>query len=150
MTVSAMKLDELNESACVKRAITFIRTRSVPHDAERDQAQLKAQLRYCGQVAEELGAEVVRVYLAVGGTTEALVRQLVEQLLQTVEDGGIDYVIVQHPDRLTRDPDELIAMAEQIEAAGAHLVTGVDRAGRMLDLTPLFQLIATTTERRTH
>ncbi len=149
MTNSAMGLDYINESARLKRALIFTRTRSLPHDAERDQAQLRAQLRYCGQVAEELGAEVVRAYVAVGGTTETLVRQLVEKLLQTVKDGGIDYVIVQHPDRLTRDPDDLIAIAEQVESSGAHLVTGADRAGRMLDLTPLVRLIATAHERRT-
>jgi DNA invertase Pin-like site-specific DNA recombinase len=148
MTDSASELPEQNEPASIKQAIIFTRTRSVPYDAERDQSQLKAQLRYWGQVAEELGAEVVRVYLAVGGTAQPHVSELIEHLLQTVERGGIDYVIVQHPDRLTREPDKLIALAEQIEAACAHLVTGADRAGRMLDLTPLLCLIATY-ERRT-
>jgi DNA invertase Pin-like site-specific DNA recombinase len=149
MTNSATKGSDLNESVRIKRAVIFTRTRSVPYDAERDQAQLKAQLRYCGQVAEELGAEVVRVYLAVGGAAQPHVSELIEQLLQTVERGGIDYVIVQHPDRLTRDPDKLIALADQIEAAGAHLVTGADRDGRMLGLAPLIRLIATAHERRT-
>ena len=101
MTNSEQQQDE-NQYASIKQALVFARTRSQPHDAGRDQAQLKAQLCYCGQVAEELGAEVVRSYVAVGGTTDPAVQDLIEGMLQTVTAGHIDYVIVQHPDRLTR------------------------------------------------
>src|SRR5689334_4413422 len=97
-----------------KRAVIFVRTRSVPHDAKRDQAQLRAQLYCCQQVAEELDAEVVRVYLAVGGTTDSHVRELIDRLLQTVEAGGVEYVIVTSFDRLTRRPGDLAKLARQV------------------------------------
>ncbi len=139
---------KIPEGAQPTRAVIFVRTRSVPHDAARDQAQLRAQLCCCQQVAEELGAEVVRVYLAVGGATEPQVWESVEHLLQTVEAGGIDYVVVTSFDRLARRPDDLARLARRVATAGARLVTTADPRASFLEAVSLTCLMFAAASKR--
>jgi DNA invertase Pin-like site-specific DNA recombinase len=148
MANNTVPIPKLPEADGPKWAVIFVRTRSQPHDAARDQAQLRAQLYCCQQVAEELGAEVVRVYLAIGGATDSHVQELVERLLQTVEASGIDYVIVTSFDRLTRRPGDLARLARRVAAAGAQLVTTADPQASFLEAVSLACLMFATSSKR--
>jgi DNA invertase Pin-like site-specific DNA recombinase len=131
-----------------KQAVIFARSRIVPYDEVREFAQFKAQVWACREVADGLGAAVASVYEACGGASNPGVRQAVEQLLDEVDRGGIDYVITQSFDRLARRPGELARIVERIVAAGARLVTTADPREAFLQDVSLFCLIAKTNERR--
>ncbi len=131
-----------------KRAAIYVRVRSVPHDALRESAQLRVQVEACRVVANRLGAQVVDLYNVWGGATGPCARMMVERLLQAVEAGGIDYVVVESWDRLARRPDELAQIARRVARARARLVTTGDPAGVFLEQVSLFCLMAKDEERR--
>jgi DNA invertase Pin-like site-specific DNA recombinase len=148
MASNTIPIPKIPEADRPKPAVIFVRTRSQPHDAAWDQAQLRAQLYCCQQVAEELGTEVARVYLAVGGAADSHVQELIERLLQTVEAAGVEYVIVTSFDRLTRRPSDLAKLARRLAAAGARLVTTADRQASFLEAVSLTCLMFATASNR--
>jgi DNA invertase Pin-like site-specific DNA recombinase len=148
MTNSNIKLRTSTSEGRCERAVVFVRTRSLPYDAELDQARLVAQRRHCRQVAEALEAEVAREYGAIGGTAEPQVLQVIENLLKHVEGGGIAYLIVQQMDRLARGPKDMADIARRLRAAGTRLVTTAHPAERFLADISLFCLLESTSQRR--
>jgi len=148
MTHNIAAAQQLIEGTRSKRAIIFARARSLPPDPERESAQLEAQEQYCYQVAEGLKAEVVEVYAVRGGTTDPVTQRMVKQLLDEVEVGGIDYVILQNLDRLTRRPSELARIVRRLAAAGVRLVTTAAPAEAFLQDVSLFCLVAASDNKR--
>jgi DNA invertase Pin-like site-specific DNA recombinase len=130
-----------------KRAIIFARTRSVPPDAERDQAQLTAQIRACRKVAVRHGAEVVAEYQVVGGT-RAVTYEVIDRLLAQIRRDGIDYVIATSLDRFARHPGDLAYIAEYIQAAGARIVTTADSREAFIQDLKLYCFVAKEREGR--
>jgi len=118
-----------SEAEARKKAIIIARTRSVPHDSARNQVSLAMQKRHGEEIAAELGAEVIREYTIVGGTTEAAVQVAVERVLQTLEAEDIVYLITSNVSRLTRRTDTAIRLDERLKATGARLVTDADPTG---------------------
>jgi DNA invertase Pin-like site-specific DNA recombinase len=123
MANSVTATQPTNEDARPKRAIIFARTRSVPVDPERDEAQLRAQMQACREVATRLGAEVVSEHWAVAGSSELGTRIVIEGMLEEIANCEVDYLIVQNLDRLARKPHELIRIGLRLKHAGAQLVT---------------------------
>jgi DNA invertase Pin-like site-specific DNA recombinase len=111
-----------------KKAIIVARTRSVPQNAERDRISLAMQTQCCEQIAASLGAEIVREFTIIGGTTEPVVRAVIEEAVQAAEAEDVTYLIVTAVDRLTRRMDELARLSERLSATGAQVVTGRDQA----------------------
>jgi DNA invertase Pin-like site-specific DNA recombinase len=144
MTNGTIQTGNSKDGLRPKRAVIFVRVRTTPYDAGREAAQLKAQRRYCEQVARQLGAPVVEVYAAHGGTTDVVVRSLIERMLRVVERQAAGYLIVQSCDRLTRRPDELARIARRLAGAGAELVTTADPAAAFLEQIRLVCLIEAT------
>jgi DNA invertase Pin-like site-specific DNA recombinase len=147
MRTSATRKPQVTEVR-PKRAVIFARVRVVPYNDVREFAQFKTQVVACRKVADRLGAAVVSVYEAHGGTRDPGVRQAVEQLLDEVGRGDIDYVIVQGYDRLARRPEDLARIARRVQVAGARLATTADPTAAFMEQVSLFCLVAEDNARR--
>jgi hypothetical protein len=105
-----------------REAVIFIRTRSVPYNATRDQMSIEIQRRHCQQVAEELGATVIGEYVAVGGTRERVTQDTIQTMCDQVARRPVDYIITMSIDRFSRSLRDTAALCEAISATGAQLV----------------------------
>jgi DNA invertase Pin-like site-specific DNA recombinase len=105
-----------------REAVLFIRTRSIPHNAARDQMSIAAQRRHGEHVARELDATITREYVAVGGTGDHVVQDTMKRLIDDLSRNPVAYVITSSFDRLTRDIAEAASLLDAITASGAQLV----------------------------
>lgn len=106
-----------------KRAVMYLRTRTVGGDDQMVDADLERQRIACQQVAREYGAEVVHEYAAIGGARDGHVRCIVGTMLTAVARDQVDYVVTTGIDRLCRGP----AQADQelmstVRHSGARLL----------------------------
>lgn len=106
-----------------KRAVLYLRTRTVGGNDQMADADLERQRVACQQVARQYGAQVIHEYTAVGGARDGHVRTIVGTMLTAVARDQVDYVITTGIDRLCRGP----AQADQelmstIRRSGARLL----------------------------
>jgi DNA invertase Pin-like site-specific DNA recombinase len=121
-----------------KRAVIYLRTRTVGGSDRHVDAQVEQQRQACQRIAEAHGATVVREYVAIGGVRDPHVRYIVSSMCQGAAEHQADYVITTGLDRLCRGPAE--ADREVLQAiwdSGARLICGstwdVDLPVRSID-----------------
>lgn len=106
-----------------KRAVLYLRTRTVGGDDSQVDAQLERQRVACQQIARRHGAHVVHEYAAIGGTRDGHVRYIVSTMLTAAARDHVDYVITTNIDRLCRGPAEADRdVMRAIQESGARLL----------------------------
>lgn len=110
-----------------KRAVIYLRVSSVAQlntDVERDGFSLPAQRKACERKAGGLGAEVVDEFVERGESGKStLKRTALAAMLERIECGDIDFVIVHKVDRLARKRADDALILERIRSSGAQLVS---------------------------
>ncbi len=111
-----------------KRAVIYLRVstaRQVDTWINEDGLSLSAQEEICRRQADQLGADVVEVYKEKGVSGRKRDRrvELARLLADLHGPTPIDYVIVYKLDRLARNTIDDAQMTQEIEAAGARLVS---------------------------
>jgi DNA invertase Pin-like site-specific DNA recombinase len=109
-----------------KRAVIYLRTRTVGGTDRHVDAQLDRQRQACQRIAEAHGGTVVHEYTAIGGTRDPHVRYIVSALCQGAAEHQADYVITAGLDRLCRGPAKADREVMQaIRDSGARLICGL-------------------------
>jgi|SRR5579863_5507713 len=118
-------MNNTSRSSPGKRAISYLRTRTVGGDDRAIQAQFAAQRAVCQHLAEVYGATIVQEYAAIGGTRDGHVRYIVSAMCKGAKEHQADYVITADMDRLCRGPAEADQeVLDRIRASGARLLCG--------------------------
>ena len=110
-----------------KRAVSYLRVSSrgqLDTDYDPEGLSLPAQREAGERKARSLDAQVVREFVEKAESATTARRPALKALLDFIKtDGQIDYVIVHKVDRLARNRADDVAIAMQIRAAGAQLVS---------------------------
>jgi DNA invertase Pin-like site-specific DNA recombinase len=108
-----------------KRAVIYLRTRTVGGSDRHVDAQIDRQREACQRIAEKHGATVVHEYAAIGGTRDPHVRYIVSAMCTGAAKHQADYVITTGLDRLCRGPAEADReILQAIRGSGARLICG--------------------------
>ncbi|HEY2574867.1 MAG TPA: recombinase family protein [Streptosporangiaceae bacterium] len=108
-----------------KRAISYLRARTVNGDDRYISGQFAAQRAVCQHLADVYGANIVQEFTAVGGAREPYVRHIVNIMCQHAAAEHADYVITANLDRLCRGPAEADdEVLHAIDDSGARLLCG--------------------------
>jgi DNA invertase Pin-like site-specific DNA recombinase len=106
-----------------RRAVLYLRTRTVGGDDQMVDADLERQRIACQHVARRHGAHVVHEYAAIGGARDVHVRSIVGTMLTAVARDHVDYVITTGIDRLCRGPARADReLMNTIRRSGARLL----------------------------
>ncbi len=115
------------ESESLKRAVSYLRVSSAGQadkDYDPEGFSLPAQRRGCESKAESLEATIVDEFLERGESAKSRDRRpALRAMLERVQRGDIDYVIVHKIDRLARNRMDDVLIVQEIRAAGATLVS---------------------------
>ncbi len=84
---------------------------------------IPAQRQACTRKASELGAVVVDEFLDAGESARSADRPALQDMLDRLARGGVDYVIVHKVDRLARNRADDVAIGLAIHQSGATLVS---------------------------
>jgi site-specific DNA recombinase len=90
---------------------------------EDDDQRLEAQRRRCRQKASRLGLRVVGEHLDVGYSAATLDRPGLRSLLGRIEEGDVDYVVVDELTRLSRDLHDWRTLWQSFDQAGVTLAS---------------------------
>ncbi len=124
-----------------KRAVIYLRvssTAQVNTDIERDGFSLPAQRSACTRKSESLGAEVIEEFVERGESGKSTLRRTaLSAMLERIERGDIDFVVVHKVDRLARKRADDALILERIRATGARLVS----VSENIDETPSGMLL---------
>lgn len=113
------------EATMAKRAVIYLRARSVGDNSEGIDAQLARQRAVCTRIADQHGASVVQDYEAIGGVRDGHVRYIVSVMLRQAAEAKADYVITSGFDRLFRGPaDTDRELMRAIRDSGVVLLYG--------------------------
>ena len=96
------------------RAVLYARFSS---DLQRD-ASIEDQLRSCRDYAARKGFEVTEEYSDRAVSGASLVRTGIQELLEDTRGGGIDLVISEALDRLSRNQADIASLFEQLRFHG--------------------------------
>ncbi|MGN6188223.1 MAG: recombinase family protein [Conexibacter sp.] len=124
----------------MKKAVILLRVSSSGQltDSAPDGLSISAQRTACTDKAGELGAEVVREYVAPAERASVGVPPTVRELLADLaRDRDIDFVVLHKLDRLARDELSDFQAYAEIRAAGAQLVS----VSESIDDTPSGMLV---------
>tara|TARA_R110002167_G_scaffold231677_1_gene436872 strand:+ start:699 stop:2471 length:1773 start_codon:yes stop_codon:yes gene_type:complete len=91
-------------------------------DMQRD-ASIEDQIRLCQERADREGWRVINCYTDHGISGASLMRPGVQMLMQHAADGGIDVVIAESLDRLSRDQENVAGLFKRLSFAGVKIVT---------------------------
>lgn len=115
----------------MKRAAIYLRVstdKQVRTWTNDDGLSLSAQEEICRAHAERLEAQVVEVYKEKGVSGRKRDDRVeLARLLDEINTKPVDYVIVYKLDRLARNTVDDVQLAEEIEAAGARLVSVMEQ-----------------------
>ena len=116
----------------MKRAVIYLRVsteKQVQTWTNEDGLSLSAQEDICRAHAHQLDAEVVEVYKEKGVSGRKRDRRVeLARLLEDIQTTKpVDFVIVYKLDRLARNTVDDVQLAEEIEAAGARLVSVMEQ-----------------------
>src|SRR5690349_15172267 len=78
-----------------RTAVAFVRIRVQPYDASAIRQGLHAQQESVQQIADRLGARVIRTFVAIGGTAEPTTRQVVATTFRFLASCPTNYLIVE-------------------------------------------------------
>lgn len=122
----ANPLDLFAASLAPKRAVSYLRV-STKGQASRgaDDAEgfsIPAQREANKKEAQALGALIVKEFVDRGASAKSADRPYLKEMLEYVEDGGID-VIVHKVDRLARNREDDVEIGRKLRAAGVTLVS---------------------------
>ncbi len=110
-----------------KRAVIYLRVSSAGQmntDVDRDGFSLPAQRAACARKAGTLGAVVIEEFVERGESGKSTLRRTaLTAMLERVDKGDVDFVIVHKVDRLARRRADDSVILERIRAAGAQLVS---------------------------
>ncbi|MFW2850716.1 recombinase family protein [Sphingomonas sp. TX0543] len=120
-------------------AVIYVRASSSSPDAH----VLVDQIAACGGLCERNGWAVIGIFYDTSsgsGTLAQKKRTGLHALLAIIEQGDIDYVVIETADRIARDRIYTSAIQEDIERAGAQLVSvsDSDRTGIADTILALF------------
>lgn len=124
----------------MKRAVTYLRV-STAEQAEKD-AQVEgysipAQREACQHRARMMEVQIVDEYADQGESARSADRPALQTMLDRLDQGGIDYVIVHKVDRLARNRLDDVTITMRIRQAGAQLVS----VSESIDETPSGELL---------
>jgi DNA invertase Pin-like site-specific DNA recombinase len=103
------------------RAIGYVRV-STDKQAEKG-VSLEAQAEKIRAMAVVQGADLVDVLVDAGESAKSLNRPGMERLMQMVDAGGVEAVIIAKLDRLTRSVKDLAELMERFHKRGVSLVS---------------------------
>ncbi len=118
-----------------KRAVIYLRVSSAQQadkDYDSEGFSIPAQREACQREARQLGAEVIDEYVDRGESAKTANRPALKTMLDRLERGDIDYVIVHKVDRLARNRADDVEIVMAIRKAGAQLVSVTEN----IDETP--------------
>ncbi len=111
----------------LKRAVMYCRVstaKQVNKDVAPDGYSLPAQQEACMRKAEQLGAEVVEVYMDRGESAKTADRPQFQRMLARLKaERDVDYVIVDKIDRLARNRRDDANTLFEMKLAGAQLIS---------------------------
>ena len=93
--------------ATTATAVLYLRvstTRQATKNGEAEGYSIPAQRAACMRKAKELGAEVIEEFVDAGASARSADRPGLQNMLQRVRTGGVQYVIVHKVDRLASSP----------------------------------------------
>jgi site-specific DNA recombinase len=127
-------------AVALKRAVVYLRV-STLKQAQTDEADgfsLPAQREACLRKAEQLGAEVIEVYIDRGESAKTAERPHFQRMLARIRDQrDVDYVILDKIDRFARNRRDDANILFELRMAGAQLVSVKEN----VDETPAGQLL---------
>jgi len=103
-----------------KRAVIYARYSS---DLQSD-ASIEDQVRVCEERLNTDGYSLIQVYqdrAISGGTIHN--RDGIQRLMDAVKQGGVDLVIAEALDRISRDQEDIAAICKRLQFAGVTLFT---------------------------
>nr|MDA8358549.1 recombinase family protein [Actinomycetota bacterium] len=122
-------------------AVVYLRVSSVGQvntDRDGEGFSIAAQKDACIRKAEQLGADVLDVYVDAGESARKADRPKLQEMLQRLrEQRDTDYVIVHKVDRLARNRGDDVEITLAIRQAGAQLVSVTEN----IDETPSGMLL---------
>ena len=121
--------------ALTRRAVLYVRVSTkeqLQGNGDPDGYSIPAQRQFCQAKAEDLGAEVVEVFIERGESARSADRPELQRMLLSLASTPVDYVIVHKVDRLARNRMDDVTITAQIQAAGAQLVSVTEN----IDETP--------------
>lgn len=118
-------MTEQQVSKSRKRAIIYLRARTVGGSGRDVDAQLQRQREACEHIANQQDTAVTHEYKAIGGVRDGHVRAIVSDMLNLAAEARADYIITTAFDRLFRDPANTDReLMRAIRASGAVLLCG--------------------------
>ena len=128
-------------SGTSKRAVVYLRvstTKQADKDIDPEGYSLPAQRDACLRKAEELGAEVVDVYMDRGESAKTRDRPKFQEMLSRIQkDRNIDYVILDKVNRFARNRRDDANVLFELRSAGCHLISVKEN----IDETPAGMLL---------
>jgi site-specific DNA recombinase len=109
----------LTGGTLVTRAVLYARYSS---DAQRA-ASIEDQVRLCRALAERQGWAVAEVFVDRAVSAASRHRPGYQAMLDQVRDGGVDLVLAESLDRLSRDQEDVAALFKRLGFWGVRLVT---------------------------
>lgn len=141
MSRSTVPITELTGGSGRKRAVLYLRvstSKQADKDNDPDGYSLPAQEDACRRKAEDLGADVVKVFIDRGESAKTADRREFQRMLAFVkEHGDIDFVILDKVDRFARNRRDDANLMFELRTAGAQLVSVKEN----IDETPAGQLL---------
>ena len=123
-----------------KTALIYLRVstaRQASSGGESEGYSIPAQRDACRRKASELGAGNIEEFVDAGASARSADRPALQEMLERLLQGHVDYVIVHKVDRLARDRADDVAIGLAIHKAGAVLVS----ASEAVDSTPAGMLL---------
>jgi site-specific DNA recombinase len=91
-------------------------------DSQRD-ASIEDQVRLCRERIALEGWELIQVFQDRGLSGASLLRPGYQAMLESVRSGGLDVIVAEALDRLSRDQEDVAALFKRLRFAGVRLVT---------------------------
>ncbi len=91
--------------------------------AMQREASIEDQLRVCKEHANRLGWTVKDVFSDKAISGSSMLRPGLQSLLREVQGGGVDIILAEALDRLSRDQADVAAIYKRLSFAGVSIVT---------------------------
>ena len=135
------KKGEVMEKAQRTTAVIYVRVSSIGQvntDRDGEGFSIAAQKDACIRKAEQLGADVLDIYIDAGESARKSDRPKLQEMLNRLRDQrDADYVIVHKVDRLARNRGDDVEITFAIRQAGAQLISVTEN----IDETPSGMLL---------
>ncbi len=120
-----------------RTAVMYLRVAS--SDRADQEHALAVQREACERAAERLGAVIIEEFIDLGASGNNKSRGGLHRLLVAVRQRSVKYVIVRDHTRLTRNAADHQAIQQQLQRAGATLVTVDDGAHSQVTVDELLR-----------